>query len=350
MAFDFLSGIYSMFLKDRFEEIKDHSEQASDIQSEILSDILREASDTEWGIRHDFKTIYSYQEFRERLPIQKMSDLQPYLERTRNGEQNLLWPGVPVEVLDSMNNTRIPLSLQAIQEIFLQGIADSYAIYLSCCPESKLFEGFSANVGHGNECPYMNPLYALLRENEPFLSSLLNLPKRVGLDKEGNPSIELILRETQGQKISSFRGSPERLKVLFEAARKKKGASNDDDLWPEAEILFHRSPTTTAELLAAQTLLPKGIKQQASYCSPEGLFGIQNDPNDPAFLLMLDLSTFYEFMPIDGDTSQIIPLEDVEMGINYRMVVTNCSGLWRCCSEGPALRFVSRSPYRFTLH
>jgi hypothetical protein len=349
MAFDFLSGIYSMFLKDRFEEIKDYAQQASDIQSEQLSNLLLEASETEWGLLHDFKTIFSYQEFRERLPIQKMSDLTPYLERAKNGEQNLLWPGLSVDILDSMNDTRIPLSPQAIEEIFLQGIADSYAIYLNTRPASKLFEGFLANVGNGSDYSFMNQLYGLLRENEPFLSSLLNLPKRVGLDKDGNPSLELILQETLGQKVSSFRGSPKRLNALFEAASKKKGHSQNA-IWPEAEVLFYRSPSTTDELLIQKAFLPEGIIQQASYCSPEGLFGIQDDPEDPAFLLMLDLSTFYEFIPVGGDATQVIPLEDVEMDTDYRMILTNCSGLWRCCSEGPTLRFVSRKPFRFTIH
>jgi hypothetical protein len=64
---------------------------------------------------------------------------------------------------------------------------------------------------------------------------------------------------------------------------------------------------------------------------------------------MLDLSTFYEFSPENGTEKDIVPLEDTDKGIDYQMILTNCSGLWRCCSEGPSIRFVSIRPYRFIL-
>jgi len=333
---DLLSGLYSMYLKDRFGEILDFAQDASDIQSEQLSNLLLEAADTEWGKKHDFKSIFSYQEFRERLPIQKMSDLRPYLDRMSKGETDLIWPGMPKDVISSINDTLVPITAQAIEETFQQGISDSYTIHISKNPGSKLLEGYSANAGNGVDLPFMNELHALLRENEPFLNSLLNLPKRVGDDKDGNPSTELVLKEALGQKVTSFKGTSVRKKSLKE-------------LWPDAEVLFVRSPSTSLQLEESKALLPEGLIQQATYCTPEGLFGIQDDPNDPSFLLMLDLSTFYEFIPENGTEKDIVPLEDTDKGIDYQMILTNCSGLWRCCSEGPSIRFVSIRPYRFIL-
>jgi len=189
----------------------------------------------------------------------------------------------------------------------------------------------------------------LLRETEPFLNSLLNLPKRVGADKDGNPSTELVLKEALGQKVTSFKGNSLRLQELLKKAYRKTGKKSLKELWPEAEVLFVRSPLNTASLQESKDQLPEGIIQQATYCTPEGLFGIQDDPADPSFLLMLDLSTFFEFIPAGGTDQNVIPLEDIEAGINYQMVLTNCSGLWRCCSEGPQLQFVSIRPYRFIL-
>lgn len=346
---DLLSGIYSIYLKDRFGEIQDFALDASDIQSEQLSNLLLEAAETEWGRKYDFKSVFSYQEFRERLPIQRVSDLKPFIERMNKGESDLLWPGLPKDIVCSMGDSHLPITTQAIEENFLKGISDCYAIFLHRHPGSKLLEGFSANVGNGVDFPFMNELYALLRENEPFLTSLLNLPKRVGNDKDGNPSSELVLKETLGQKVTSFKGSPARLQELLKKANRKAGTKSLKELWPEAEVLFVRSPATSAYLEESKPLLPEGLVQQAAYCSPEGLFGIQDDPSDSSFLLMLDLSTFYEFIPVGGSDRDIIPLEDVEAGVDYQLVLTNCSGLWRCCSEGPNLRFVSIRPYRFIL-
>jgi len=346
---DLLSGLYSMYLKDRFGEILEFAQDANDIQNEQLSNLLLEAADTEWGKKYDYKTVYSYQEFRERLPIQRLSDLKPYLERMGYGETDLLWPGSPKDVICSMNDTLVPITAQAIEETFQQGISDSYTIHISKNPGSKLLEGFSANVGNGVELPYMNELHALLRDNEPFLNSLLNLPKRVGDDKDGNPSTELVLKEALGQKVTSFKGTSHRLQELLKKAYRKTGKKSLKELWPDAEVLFLRSPANSAQLEESKANLPEGLIQQATYCTPEGLFGIQDDPNDPSFLMLLDLSTFFEFIPVGGTDKDIVPLEDAEAGIDYQMVLTNCSGLWRCCSEGSRIRFVSIRPFRFIL-
>jgi hypothetical protein len=346
---DFISGLYSMYLKDRFGEIQNYGEDASDIQSEQLSNLLLEAADTEWGKKFDFKTIFSYQEFRERIPVQYISDLEPFLQRMKKGEANLLWPGLPKDIMLSINETKVPLFLQAVEEIFLQGFSDSLAIYFQNYPQNKLLEGYSANVGNGTDFPFMNELYAQIRDNEPFLSSLLNLPKRVGTDKDGDPSAELVLQEAIEEKVTSFRGNPKKFELLLNRALKKTGKSNLHEIWPDAEVLFERGPQKTADLESCLNKLPKGIKYQASYMSPEGFFGIQDDLSDLSFLLMIDISTFYEFIPYEASSEAIIPLEDVEIGEIYQMVLSNCNGLWRCCSEGPLVRFVSKNPFRFIL-
>jgi hypothetical protein len=266
-----------------------------------------------------------------------------------NGETDLLWPGSPKDIICSINDAYVPITAQAIEEIFQKGFSDSLTLHISKNPGSKLLEGFSANAGNGVELPYMNELHALLRDNEPFLNSLLNLPKRVGDDKDGNPSTELVLKEALGQKVTSFKGTSLRLQDLLKKAYRKTGKKSLKELWPDAEVLFVRSPANSAQLEESKAILPEGLIQQATYCTPEGLFGIQDDPNDPSFLLLLDLSTFFEFIPAGGTDKDIVPLEDTEAGIDYQMVLTNCSGLWRCCSEGPRIRFVSIRPFRFIL-
>ena len=349
MAFDLITNFVGLFLKDRFEEIEDFRLQASDIQSEQLFNLLREAEDTVWGKDHDFKTIFSYQDFRERLPIQRAQDLLPYIEKIQAGEANLLWPGLPKGIIPTFGDKLIPVSEQAINEIFFQGFNDSYAIYLNQNPESKLFGGYTVSVGNYKEGPCMDKLFDLLQDNEPFISSLLNIPKRKINEKGQAICQELLLKEVQGEKVSSFKGSPESLLSFLQLAGLNAEKTNLDQLWPDAEVLFHRSPVKTSDIIEGKELLPKNIAYQASYCSPEGLFGIQDIPGDPAYLLMLDLSIFYEFLPVNSATDRAIPLEDIDLETDYQLVITTCSGLWRYCSEGPKLHFISKSPYRFLL-
>lgn len=349
MAFDFISNFVGLFLEDRFKEIEDYRLLASDIQSEQLFNLLREAEETDYGKKYDFKSIFSYQDFRERLPIQYPADLQPILEIIKAGTSNLIWPGQPKGILPTYGGYEVPVSEQAIEEIFFQGINDSYSIYLHQHPESKLFNGFSVSVGNSSFGFCMDGLFYLLEENEPFISSLLNMPKRMANQSKKYIETEQLLKEIDGLKVSCFKGSPEAFMALLVKAGLNETKSNLKAIYPDAEVLFYRSPAPTNMLIEARNTLPSDLAYQATYSTPEGVFGIQDCPEDSAYLLMIDLSTFYEFIPANGAANQCIPLEDIDLNTDYQMVITNCSGLWRYCSGGPKLRFVSKKPFRFIL-
>jgi len=62
---------------------------------------------------------------------------------------------------------------------------------------------------------------------------------------------------------------------------------------------------------------------------------------------MLDYGIFYEFISIDDGNKKerVIDLSQVELGINYAMLITTNSGLWRY-KIGDTVKFTSLNPYR----
>ena len=85
-----------------------------------------------------------------------------------------------------------------------------------------------------------------------------------------------------------------------------------------------------------------------TYNASEGFFGIQDDPNNKAMLLMIDYDVFYEFIPMDelgSDNPTVVPLWGVETGTNYAMLITTSCGLWRYLI-GDTVSFVSKNPYK----
>ena len=63
---------------------------------------------------------------------------------------------------------------------------------------------------------------------------------------------------------------------------------------------------------------------------------------------MLDYGIFYEFIPMQTHgtpTEVLIPLSQVEKGINYAIVITTNAGLWRY-KIGDTILFTSTKPYR----
>jgi hypothetical protein len=63
---------------------------------------------------------------------------------------------------------------------------------------------------------------------------------------------------------------------------------------------------------------------------------------------MLDYGIFYEFIPMctyKTPEQKIIPLSEVEVGVNYAVIITTNAGLWRY-KIGDTVRFTSINPYR----
>jgi hypothetical protein len=88
-----------------------------------------------------------------------------------------------------------------------------------------------------------------------------------------------------------------------------------------------------------------------TYNASEGFFGLQNDPSDPALMLMVDYGVFYEFIPMDEfdkPNPTVVPLSGVEVGRNYAMVISTSCGLWRYII-GDTVKFTSTRPYKFII-
>lgn len=347
MASDLITNLVGIFTKDRFEEIQENHQHASDVQNEQLFNLLREAQATEWGKAYDFKSIGSYQDFRERIPVQSPTTVEPHLKRIMDGATNILWPGVPKRLLSSFNGTSVPITEQALAESFTQGAYDAMTIHMHHRQDSRLFNGYFVHVGNETEPSLMDELDDFLKQNEPFILSLLNRPRFTGLIQLSDNHLRQLIKEMRTEKVSCFHGSIESLQRLLNMA------VQENDRLPafitDAEVLFYRTVNTSEAIRKNKEGLELPFRVQCAYCSPEGFIGIQDNPANDSFLLLLDVSQFYEFQPADKPNEKPVPLEDVAINTDYRLILTTCSGLWRYRSEGPCLRFVSEEPYRFLL-
>lgn len=347
MASDLITNLAGLFTKDRYLELTDIHLHASDVQNEQLFDTLRSAENTEWGRTYNFKSIVSYQDFRERLPITTAATFKPTLQRLRDGESNLCWPGLPKQLLSSFNDSTIPVSDQTLTETFTQGAYDNYVLHLNNHPDSRLFGGFFVHLGNEGEAPFMDEFIDFLRKNEPFVISLLDRPKFTSLLTLSDNQLRQLIKELRTEKVSCFKGSPAGFSKL--ATLVKKEESQMPAFLADAEVLFHRTTLTNKALLEQDKALNITIPVQRTFCSPEGFIGIQDTPGDDSYLMAIDLSQFYEFIDGQYPEKAPIPLDSIETGRPYRLVLTTCSGLWRYVSDGPRLQFTSRAPYRFIL-
>ena len=86
-----LNSIASWLMKKRMHQIELFIKYPIDVQHEWMLSLVRDAKNCWYGQQYGFADISSYRQFRENVPLNDYESLKPLIERTRRGEQNLLW-------------------------------------------------------------------------------------------------------------------------------------------------------------------------------------------------------------------------------------------------------------------
>ena len=120
------------------------------------------------------------------------------------------------------------------------------------------------------------------------------------------------------------------------------GRKNLLEVWPGLEMFAHGGVEFAPYRTSFEELIPsEKMKYMETYNASEGFFAMADDPSRSDMLLMLDYGTFFEFR----SGTQIVPLEGVECGKVYAVLITSNNGLWRY-EIGDTLEFTSTNPYR----
>lgn len=360
MPLPIINSIASWVLKQRIHQIELFLKYPNEVQEELLMNLIRESEGTAIGKNYDYNSIKSYDTFANRVPISSYEDLEPLIEQTRRGEQNILW-STPIKWFAKSSGTTnakskfIPVSNEALEDCHYKGSKDLLCLYLNNNENSGLFMGKSLRLGgssqiYENNNSFFGDLSAILIENMPIWAEYSSTPSnKTSLMSEWESKIVTIINETRGENVTSFAGVPSWMLVLLNRILADAGEENLFDIWPNLEVYFHGGVSFDPYREQYKKILPKNdFKYYEIYNASEGFFAIQdlNDSND--LLLMLDYGIFYEFIPMEffGTANQkAIRLADVVLDKNYAIVLTTNGGLLRYL-VGDTVRFTSLNPYR----
>lgn len=360
MPLSIINSIASWVLKQRIHQIELFLKYPNEVQEELLLNLLRSSENTSVGKQYDYSSIKSYQTFAERIPISTYEDLEPLIEKTRKGEQNIFW-NTPIKWFAKSSGTTnakskfIPVSPEALEDCHYKGSKDLLCMYLNNNENSTLFLGKSLRLGgssqiYENNNTFSGDLSAILIENMPLWAEFSSTPcNKVSLMSEWETKIGAIINETKSENVTSFAGVPSWMLVLLNKVLEETGKGNLMEVWPNLEVYFHGGVSFDPYREQYQKILPKkDFKYYEIYNASEGFFAIQDLNDSSDLLLMLDYGIFYEFIPMDtfGTLEQkTIRLADVILFKNYAVVITTNSGLWRYLI-GDTVRFTSLNPYR----
>lgn len=361
---DILTNTISLLFRPRQKEIAKFAQDADIIQQKQLKSLLSAARNTEWGKKYDYRSIQGYENFKTRVPLQTYDDIKPYVTRMINGEKNILWPSVVRWYAKSSGTTNdkskfLPVTPEILKECHYKGGFDTVAIYLRNTPESRFFAGKGLILGGShspsplNRCAHCGDLSAVLLQNLNPLVNLIRVPdKKIILMDEWESKIKAIVENTLKADVNSLSGVPSWMLVLIKAVLKKAECEYLTDVWPNMEVFFHGGISFEPYRDQYKALIPSDrMHYMETYNASEGFFGLQDDPSEHSLLLMIDYGIFYEFIPVSEVGSEhptILPIDAVEIGKNYAMVITTSGGLWRYLI-GDTIRFTSLYPHKFVI-
>jgi GH3 auxin-responsive promoter len=355
-----LSPAISRLARLRLWSIDQWTSDPHGTQYHVWQHLVAAGQYTEFGKKHQFSTINSVAEFKQRVPLMEYEDIKPYIFRMMEGEENLLW-NTPINWFAQSSGTTsdkskfIPVSEESLQDGHFKSSKDVLTFYYKNFPESDLLTGKSLVIGgshqisrHNNQINY-GDLSAIVLQNGPFWSHWLRTPElSIALMNEWESKIEKLAQSTIQENVTSVAGVPTWTLVLFKRILEITGKANIKEVWPQLELYLHGGVSFVPYRTQFEKLIGGPVNFMEIYNASEGFFAAQNDLEDDGLLLFTDHGIYYEFMPVEEygkPQPRTLSLDEVETGKHYALIISTTGGLWRYVL-GDTIQFSSLLPYK----
>ncbi len=353
-------------MKRRMPRIEEHFKNPLSLQYSSLEELIFSGRNTEWGKKYGYSEIGNYEQFKAKVPISTYEEIFPYIDRIMHGEQNVLWAS-PISWFSKSSGTTnarskfIPVSKESLENCHMMGGKDMITLLINNKPETKIFEGKGLSIGGSlsnnplNSSLLLGDVSAVVMKNLPIWAQIIRTPSLdVALMDDWDQKIEKMAIETSKENVTSILGVPTWTLVLIEKILEITGKKSILEVWPNFEFLVHGAVAFGPYREMFQNLVfpSSEVRFLEIYNASEGFFAIQDDLSLPdEMLLMLDYGIFYEFIPIGAhgeEVDRVVSLDQVVLGVNYAVLITTNSGLWRY-KIGDTVKFTSILPYRIKI-
>lgn len=356
-----INEAFRQYYKLRMGRIDHFRRHPHPVQAALFEKFLLAGRSTEWGKTYDYKSIKTPQDYRERVPVQQYEAFSPLIRRVIMGERDVLWPGKTQWFSKSSgttddNSKYIPITYDNLRYCHIRSCWDSMTLLYDQRPDMRLFAakialmGGSLNPWPDNPKATTGDISAIMMHHLPGVSRPNFAPDmETALMSNLEAKIERMSDILPKEDVAMIGGVPTWVVVLFRRILEKTGKDNMLEVWPNFQAYMHGGVSFKPYIEQFKDFIPSDdFSYQEIYNASEGYFGAQDDFSDEGMLLFLDNGIYYEFLPADQwnlENPKAIGLEEVELGVNYAIVITTNSGLWRYL-PGDTVMFTSNTPYR----
>ncbi len=341
-------------------------QRLKDAQLLALRTNCETAQGTDFGRAHRLGEVRQHQEFRERVPLRTYAEFEPYLERMRRGERDVLWPGLVQYFAQSSGSSNtaaqhkfLPISEAQIRWQQKAGF-DVVARYVTQVGNGRFLGGFCLGLFppstlktegevHGTNNP------GLMQRHVPWPIRNAVLPTS---DLRDIPNYDEKLQKMAAAyldyDVRAVSGTTCWFSVFFDkllAAAEVRGhrASNVAELWPNLAVLFGGGINAEPYRRVIDKRVGRPVVLMDNYNATEGgIFAATDRIGREGMLMLPDRGVFFEFIPAAEHAqpnARRLALWEVEEGVDYSIAVTTSSGLFGYYI-GDLVRFQSVLPHR----
>ena len=312
------------------------------VQEQQLLSLVQHARGTAFGRAHGFAGIRRYEDFARQVPIGDYDSHSPFIDRMRQGEQNLLVPEFVRYFGNSSGSSNhgrpkfLPITDRQIRHQQRAG-TDTVMRYLHWSGDEGLFGGgytlgLFPPITMLEEGPVLvtsNP--ALMMTKMPAITRPCYLPEDdVRRIADYDQKLEVIADRYFDHDVRAITGTTCWFTLLFEkvlAEARKRGrrVRTVRDVWPNLRVLFGGGVSATPYLPVIRNLVGReDITLVDTYNATEGgVYGASDFSGARGMLMLPHRGTFFEFVPLEehGSASPTrVPLWAVERNRPYVIV------------------------------
>ena len=325
-------------------------------QEKVFKKLIKQAAKTTFGKEHHFSTISSYSDFKKQVPVRDYEELKDYIQLILEGKSDVLWKGKPLYFAKTSGTTSgakyipltkesLPFHIKAARNALLLYIAEtgnanfvnSKLIFLQGSPIIDEQNGIKTGRLSGIVAHYV-PNY--LQSNR--------LPSwETNCIEDWETKVNAIVEETVEEDMALISGIPSWVQMYFEKLIAKTGKSISE-LYPNFNLFVYGGVNYEPYRNKFEKLIGKRVDSIELFPASEGFFAYQDKQNEKGMLLLLNGGIFYEFIKADDfytEHPERISIADVELGINYVLIISTNAGLW-AYNIGDTVEFTSIKPYR----
>jgi hypothetical protein len=338
---------------------RDHKKAVA-VQNKVLKRLVKNGIQTQFGREHDFTGVKSYNDFKVSIPIRGYEDIKHYIEMVAKGKEDVLWPGKPLYFCKSSGTTSgvkyIPLTKPSIKA----QIAAARNALLMYVHETGRADFFDQKMIFLQGSPVLEKygvipsgrLSGIVYHHVPAYLTQNRMPSyATNCIEDWEQKVDAIAKETLKERMTLISGIPPWVVMYFEKLIELSGKKYIQDIFPDFSLFVYGGVNYEPYRAKIEQLIGSKIATIETYPASEGFIAYQDSQREQGLLLNINGGIFYEFVKADElgtGTPKRICLADVEIGVNYALIISTDSGLW-AYDLGDTVRFVSLAPYRIVV-